>query len=132
MNWPLAVAVWVAMAILMMANGALRERLLTPRWGELQAHQLSSLSGSVIVLAVCFLALPRLAATSTALQLQLGLGWLLLTIVFEFGFGHWVAGHSWKRLVADYDLLHGRLWLLVLLSTFAGPWLMGHLHAALS
>jgi apolipoprotein N-acyltransferase len=39
---------------------------------------------------------------------------LLATIAFEFGFGHFVAGHSWSKLLADYNVFNGRLWLLVL------------------
>ena len=35
-------------------------------------------------------------------------------MLFELGFGHWVAGHPWSRLLADYDLLAGRIWVLVL------------------
>lgn len=36
-------------------------------------------------------------------------------MLFELGFGHWVAGHPWQRLLADYDLAAGRVWALVLL-----------------
>ena len=42
--------------------------------------------------------------------LRVGLAWLVMTIAFEFGFGHYVAGHSWQRLWADYDLRRGRVW----------------------
>jgi hypothetical protein len=44
----------------------------------------------------------------------IGACWLLMTIAFEFGFGHYVAGHSWSRLIADYNLLEGRVWSLFL------------------
>ena len=30
------------------------------------------------------------------------------------GFGHCVAGHSWSRLLAEYNLSQGRVWLLFL------------------
>jgi len=43
-------------------------------------------------------------------------------VLFEFGFGHWVAGHSWRRLLADYKLLAGRLWALVLVWIGIAPW----------
>ena len=38
--------------------------------------------------------------------------WLGLTVVF--GFGRYVAGHSWNELLADYPLFSGRVWLLFL------------------
>jgi hypothetical protein len=37
-----------------------------------------------------------------------------MTITFEFGFGHFVAGHSWAKLLADYNILQGRVWSLFL------------------
>jgi hypothetical protein len=38
-----------------------------------------------------------------------------MTVAFEFGFGHYVAGHSWSLLLADYNLLAGRVWSLFLI-----------------
>jgi hypothetical protein len=55
----------------------------------------------------------------------LGLAWVFATIAFEFGFGHWIAGHPWSRLFTDYDLTAGRIWLLVLLTEFSMPSLAG-------
>ncbi|MDX1489006.1 MAG: hypothetical protein R3268_12435, partial [Acidiferrobacterales bacterium] len=40
--------------------------------------------------------------------------WLVLTVAFEFGFGHYIAGHSWERLFADYNIMQGRVWSLFL------------------
>ena len=45
----------------------------------------------------------------------MGCGWLLFTVAFEFGFGHYVAGHSWQRLLGDYNIFDGRVWSLFLL-----------------
>jgi hypothetical protein len=62
--------------------------------------------------------------------IAVGLIWLVMTVAFEFVFGHYVAGHSWERLLYDYDLPAGRLWSLVL------AWIAlarGHpIHARLS
>ncbi len=44
-----------------------------------------------------------------------------MTIAFEFGFGHFVAGHSWGRLLADYNLLTGHVWVLFLLWVLVVP-----------
>ena len=51
----------------------------------------------------------------------IGVLWLALTVAFEFGFGHFVAGHSWSRLGQDYNLLAGRLWVLILLWLAVAP-----------
>jgi hypothetical protein len=52
--------------------------------------------------------------------LAMGVTWLVLTVAFEFLFGHYVAHHSWSRLLHDYNIVEGRIWLLVLVwITFA-------------
>jgi hypothetical protein len=52
-----------------------------------------------------------------------------LTLAFEFSFGRYVSGLSWRTLLADYDLSQGRLWPLLLLTTLLAPWLVGHARA---
>ena len=53
--------------------------------------------------------------------LAIGGSWALLTILFEFGFGHWVVGDSWFRLLQAYNLADGRVWAAVPLWTLVGP-----------
>lgn len=55
--------------------------------------------------------------------------WLALTVAFEFAFGRAVAGHSWARLLRDYDVRRGRFWTAVLVVTFLAPWIAARLHA---
>jgi len=51
--------------------------------------------------------------------------WTAMTVCFEFGFFHFVAGVPWEKLLADYNLFAGRLWVLVLLTTLGGPAMIG-------
>ncbi len=53
----------------------------------------------------------------------MGLIWLLLTIFFEFIAGHYIFGNPWDRIVGDYNILKGRIWSLVLLTTFLAPYI---------
>jgi hypothetical protein len=46
-----------------------------------------------------------------------------MTLAFEFLFGHFVAGHSWARLLQDYNLLAGRVWVLLLAWVALAPYL---------
>lgn len=48
-----------------------------------------------------------------------------VAIAVEFGFGQFVMGHSWSTLLHDYNVFAGRIWILVLLTTLLGPWLLG-------
>jgi hypothetical protein len=52
-----------------------------------------------------------------------GAAWLVGAIAFEFGFGHYVDGLSWERLLSDYDVTRGRLLLLLWLTVAIAPFL---------
>ena len=51
----------------------------------------------------------------------IGFCWLIMTVIFEFGFGHYVAGHDWEQLFADYNFFKGRVWLFFLIWVTALP-----------
>lgn len=61
----------------------------------------------------------------TKTLLGVGLFWVVITIIFEFVFGHYVMGNSWQKLFADYNLLDGRLWVLVLINNLSAPLISG-------
>jgi len=130
MPWLRAFVVWVVLATAMVALGTVRERLLIQRLGELPAHRLSCFVGSLLILAVGYAALPWLGVLDApARQMKVGAFWLLLTLPFELIFGHWVAGQSWSRLLENYNLLHGKLFILILALVLLAPRLAGLLHA---
>ncbi len=109
------VAFWFVLAAVAIANGTLRQFVYGPWLSELSAHQLSTFTG-IVFTGLAAAALHRRYPIPTLRQAAaIGAAWLTMTIAFEFGFGHYVAGHSWQRLLADYDLSAGRLWSLFLL-----------------
>jgi len=112
---------WLGLMFLAIANGTLREFLLTPRLGARLGHVLSTLLLCVLIFLVAWLVTPWIGARQPADTWRLGTLWLVLTLAFEFIVGHYVFGNSWQNLLADYDLLHGRIWLLVPIITFIGP-----------
>jgi hypothetical protein len=120
-----AVAAWFILFAVMFANGAVRVALVQPRLGTDRARQLSSLTGLVLVLLVSG-AFVHVSPEASSPQLWwVGLVWLAWTVVFEFLFGHFVNGTSWRALLADYNILRGRLWPIVLVGVWLGPWLFG-------
>ena len=123
-----AVGVWLVLAVLAVLNGILRNYAYGPLIGEQAAHVLSSLIfiGVVFAVTYVFLRLVRLDYGLADL-LVVGAAWVVMTVAFEFLFGHYVAGHPWPRLLADYNVLKGRVWALVLLAVFLGPLVMGRL-----
>jgi len=122
------VLAWIPMVLIAIANGVMREAWYTKRLGELRAHQLSCATGillfAIYVWAiVCFFP-PR----SSGQALAIGLMWLVLTVAFEFIFGHFARGIFWNELLADYNILAGRLWVLVLLWVTIAPYIFYRLQ----
>ncbi|HKK08018.1 MAG TPA: hypothetical protein VKA44_03970 [Gemmatimonadota bacterium] len=125
-----ALVVWLLLLVLAFAGAALREGLLAPRIGADAAHVVGTIVVVAAFLTAIALTLPWVVPTlAPGALLRLGLGWTALTMVFEFGFGHFVMGHSWGKLLHDYDIFAGRVWILVLLTTLLGPWLLGRMQA---
>ena len=125
-----AAAVWLLLLVVAVGAGALRAALLEPKLGELRAHQAGSVLVAVLFAATIYLITPWIDPELDRRRLLgVGVAWLVATVAFEFLFGRFVAGHSWRRLVADYDLLAGRLWPLVLAVVTAMPLLTGYLRS---
>lgn len=128
MLWKYAL-LWLGLPILAIINGTIRNLFYKDALGELLAHQLSTASLIVLIGAYTWLFgfLWRIQSTSQALII--GLIWVSLTIAFEFIFGHYVMGHPWARLLHEYNILQGRVWLLVLIWTALAPFTFYKLHS---
>ena len=120
-----AVIAWLILFVVMFTNGAVRVLVLQPRLGEDPARQVASLTGVVLVLLASWLFVRASPRATSGQFLRVGVGWLAATMAFEFIFGHYVSGQSWSALLADYNILKGRLWFLIIPSVCLGPWLCG-------
>lgn len=113
---------WFILMVAAIINGAIREAVYKNSLGELRAHQVSTLTG-IILFGVIVWGLSRLWPLTSAKQAwAVGFVWLVMTIVFELLFGHFVAGHPWNKLLQDYNIFEGRMWLLVLIWTVIAPY----------
>lgn len=111
------------MIIIAIANGVVRQVCYGHYLSELRAHQLSTLTGVVLFGLYIWLVLHFFRPANTSQAWAIGLLWLGLTMAFEFLFGHYIAGHSWSRLLQDYNLFAGRLWVLILVWLAVAPYL---------
>jgi hypothetical protein len=124
-----ATLAWLLLFVVMFANGAIRVLVLQPQLGEALARQLASLSGVALVLLLSWLFVRGSPEAKSAELWRVGVAWLSATVAFEFLFGRFVSGQSWQVLLADYNILRGRLWSLILISVCLGPWLWGIVKA---
>ncbi len=120
---------WIGLVIVAIVNGVVREKVYRQFMGELTAHQLSTIIGLAFFGVYIWILTRSWRIESTPQAFAIGAIWLVLTIVFEFIFGHYVIGHPWNRLFHDYNLLKGRLWLLVLIWTAIAPYTFYKLQA---
>ena len=126
--WMLAVCAWLGFAGIAIICGALRVKLLEPRLGEHRAHVVGTLLTCLALFAAIHFFVGASGVTGTWPLLRIGALWTALTVCFEFAFGLLVLGYTLERLLADYDIFKGRVWLLVLVTTFWGPVLSGLLR----
>lgn len=111
------------MLALAVANGAFRVAILNPRLGEAAGHVVSTLLLCAVIATLTWVTIDWIAPPGARAALAIGIAWTLLTVAFEFGFGHWVGRKPWPELLADYNVVRGRVWILVLIATTLSPWI---------
>lgn len=110
------------MVFIAIANGAVRQFGYGKFLNELPAHQLSCMTGIGLFFIYTWGLSIYCQLESSRQALTIGLIWLGLTVAFEFLFMHYGAKVPWSQLLHDYNILKGRLWVLVLISVFLLPY----------
>ncbi|MBF2019770.1 MAG: hypothetical protein IGR93_06620 [Hydrococcus sp. C42_A2020_068] len=112
---------WIPMVVLAVINAMIREATYGRYVSELRAHQISTATG-VLLFGLYIWGLMSLWGIESPKQaIAVGLIWLGLTVAFEFIFGRYVVGHSWSQLLGDYNILAGRVWIVVLIWIAVAP-----------
>ncbi len=111
---------WLPMILLAFANAAIRQVVLVKHFNELEAHQLSTFTLTLLCGIYIAIIFPYLAIESISSAFFTGLLWMLLTIIFECTLAR-ITGHSWSNLLQNYNLLAGRIWPLFLLALLLLP-----------
>ena len=119
---------WIPMLIIAISNGALRQTVFARFLPELRAHQLSTLTGAVLIGAFIWLVVHVWPPASDQQSITIGLIWLLLTVAFEFFMGLVLLKQPLAKVLVDYNLLAGRVWVLFLVWLTLAPWLFVHFH----
>lgn len=114
-------AAWLVMLLLSVANGALRDFTYGRHMTELAAHQVSTVIGILLLGAVMWVVIRLYPPRNARYAALIGVLWAAFTVAFEFLFFHFVGGHSWAELVANYDVLRGRVWVFVVVWLLVAP-----------
>lgn len=119
---------WVPMVGIGIANGILREKLLSSAIGQAAALPASGALLALLVFLYTLLVAPALGADSAPAFWAVGGLWALMTVAFEFVFGHVVMGRPWSDLLRVLLLHKGDLMLIVLIVTLTAPYLAARLR----
>lgn len=131
MPWGRALIVWVAIAMTEIVHGTLRTLFLVPVFGDWRSRQIGVGTGSLLILGVACLTIRWIGARTRGDLVRIGLLWLPLMLGFEIAAGKLLAGFSWSRILADYDLPHGGFMPLGILVLAASPWLAARIRGVL-
>ena len=118
--WPPWLKGWLGVLAMAIANGALRNAVTQPLWGEEVARRSATV---LLLVAMAFYVWwfeRRHPLPSARRAWQVGVAWSAMTLTFEFGLGL-ATGLSWSTMLADYDLTAGRIWVFVPLFTAVAP-----------
>jgi len=110
------------MLLLAVLNGALRDLGYKKHVGDLTAHQISTVTLIILFAFYIGYIIHRFPPSSSIQAILIGTIWVVLTLSFEFSFGRY-RGNSWSALFADYNILKGRIWILIPLWILIAPYL---------
>lgn len=114
---------WIPLTVIAVLNGLFRTFVLTRFLEEQHARQISSLMMLVLLFWYTEFVYDKLAIRKASDAWTTGVIWLLLTVALEFCLGFFVSKLSLQAILADYNMLAGRLWPLVLLGALLAPYL---------
>lgn len=119
--WWKMLLIWLLFMVGAIVNGALRVEAIIPRSGEAVGHIISTVLLFAIILAITWATIAWIGPRTTQQTLMIGTAWLFLTLAFEFGVGYFIGHHTWSEMLADYNVLKGRVWVVVPIITFLAP-----------
>jgi hypothetical protein len=123
------IGTWFLFMILAIINAGLRNNIYRPMIGELRAHQLSTIIFIALIFIVTYIIMQLSTISLTSSEAFLiGILWMLFTISFEFIAGHYLFGNSWNKLLGDYNILTGRIWIFVLLTLIFTPYIVNKIR----
>ena len=127
-----SLVVWLVMLVVASVNGALRETLLIPAAGIHAGRAISVLMLSTLVFLLTYVTIRWIHPGTGREAWSIAGLWVALTLAFEFFGGHFLFGNSWQQLLEEYNVLQGRLWIVVLITIAVAPALCARARGVLT
>ena len=121
------VAAWFALPVLAVTNGVARDLTYGRKLNRDVAHSVSCVPLAAGIVSWAAYIQRRWPLASRRDAILVGAAWLSLTLQFEFGLGS-ARGVPMSEMLAEYNVLRGRLWALIPAITAAAPELARRLH----
>lgn len=120
--------VWLAMLVMASVNGGVREALLVPLMGSGGARAVSTLLLCAIVFVLTYFTIRWIGPRTPRDAWIVGAIWVALTLGFEFLAGHYLFGNPWSRLLEEYNVFRGRIWILAVVTILVAPRVCARAH----
>lgn len=114
------VLLWFPMIFIAVLNGIARDLWLTKYLPGETARQLSTFTLIILFTLYFYIVFERNRIKSKTQSFKIGVLWMVLTLTFEFSFGL-LRGLSLTEIVADYNIMNGRIWILIPLWLLIAP-----------
>ena len=116
-----ALTIWLLLLILAVLNGAIRESLITPRFGEQGAHIVSTAILCAAITLVAWFSISWIGPKNGREALVVGILWVALTVAFEFIGGQYFLGNTREIFFSHYKRFSGRILILLLVANLFAP-----------
>lgn len=113
--WLRAIGLWFLLMTAETLQGFWRAKVLARWMSDAASRDLSTFTGTLIILLITFACIGWFPASNTSTLLQIGSIWVLLTLSYEIILSRAVLHRTWNEITSDFDLLEGRLFPIGLL-----------------
>ncbi len=129
--WLRAIGLWFLLMTAETLQGFWRAKVLARWMGDAASRDLSTFTGTLIILLITFACIGWFPSRNTSTLLQIGAIWVLLTLSYEIVLGRVALHRTWNEIASDFDLLEGRLFPIGLLFLLFAPLIAARLRGRL-
>lgn len=132
--WLRATGLWFLLMTAETLQGFWRVKVLARWMGDAASRDLSTFTGTLIILLITFACIGWFPARNPRTLLQVGAIWVALTITYEVVLGSAILHRTWSEIFSDFNVGEGRLFpfglLFLLFAPLMASWARGRLSTS--